>query len=107
MDKDVRNRIQKATQSARALLEREFAEQLGGVFDIRVDGTIATLPGSHLDAEQRVLRTKLVAAVEHRQSSVASRQPKTEDRRPATATPRAWLSSCARPPSRCSTASWP
>jgi uncharacterized repeat protein (TIGR01451 family) len=45
VDKDVRNRIQKATQSARALLEREYAEQLGGVFDIRVDGTIATAIG--------------------------------------------------------------
>src|SRR4029434_2727173 len=50
---------------ARALLEREFAEQLEGVFDIHLNGTIATEPGSHLDAEQRVLRTKLVAAIEH------------------------------------------
>ena len=65
MDKDTRNRIQRATQDARALLEREYGEQLEGVFDIRLDGTIAKEPGSHLDARQRVLRTKLVAAVEH------------------------------------------
>ena len=65
MDKDTRNQIQRATQDARALLEREYAEQLEGVFDIRLDGTIATAPGEHLDATHRVLRTKLVAAVEH------------------------------------------
>jgi hypothetical protein len=65
MDKEIRNRIQRATQAARALLEREYAEQLGGVFDIRADGTIAKNPGNHLDAEQRVLRNKLVAAVDH------------------------------------------
>ena len=39
MDKDTRNRIERATQSARALLERDFADQLAGVFDIRPDGT--------------------------------------------------------------------
>ncbi|MFO7695732.1 MAG: DNA methyltransferase [Anaerolineae bacterium] len=65
MDKETRNRIQRATQAARALLEREYAEQLDGVYDIRLDGTIVTEPGSHLDPEQCVLRKKLVAAVEH------------------------------------------
>jgi len=68
MDKETRNRIQKATQAARALLEQEFAEQLEGVFDIRQDGAITAEPGSHLDAAQRVVRAKLVAAVEHRHS---------------------------------------
>ena len=68
MDKDTRNRIQRATQAARALLEREYSEQLGGVFDIRVDGTTSAEPGSHLDAEQRVLRTKLVDAVDHQRA---------------------------------------
>ena len=29
VDKETRNRIQRATQAARALLEREYAEQLG------------------------------------------------------------------------------
>jgi hypothetical protein len=65
MDKETRNRIQRATQDARALLEREYAEQLEGTFDIRLDGTIAAEPGAHLDAEQCVVRDKLVAAAEH------------------------------------------
>lgn len=69
MDKDTRNRIERATQAARRLLEQDFADQLEGVFDIRLDGTLATEPGSHLDASQRVLRRKLVAAVEHNQAS--------------------------------------
>ena len=69
MDKDTRNRIQRATQAARALLEHEYAEQLEGVFDIRLNGTIAAEPGGHLDAAQRVLRTKLVTAVEHQRAS--------------------------------------
>ena len=69
MDKDTRSRIQRATQAARALLEHEYAEQLEGVFDIRLDGTIAAVPGEHLDAGQRVLRTKLVTAVEHQRAA--------------------------------------
>ena len=69
MDKDTRNRIQRATQAARGLLEHEYAEQLEGVFDIRLNGTIAAEPGGHLDAAQRVLRTKLVTAVEHQRAS--------------------------------------
>jgi hypothetical protein len=69
MDKDTRNRIERATQSARALLEQDFADQLAGVFDIRLDGTLAAEPGSHLDAAQRVLWVKLMAAVEHHRGS--------------------------------------
>ena len=69
MDRDTRNRIQRATQAARALLEHEYTEQLEGVFDIRVDGTIAAEPGEHLDAAQRVFRRKLVAAVEHQRAT--------------------------------------
>ncbi|MBK8011742.1 MAG: BREX-1 system adenine-specific DNA-methyltransferase PglX [Deltaproteobacteria bacterium] len=68
MDKDTRNRIQRATQAARDLLEHEYAEQLEGVFDIRLDGTVAAEPGEHLDAAQRVVRTKLVTAVEHQRA---------------------------------------
>ena len=74
MDKDTRNRIQRATQAARALLEREYSEQLGGVFDIRVDGTMPAEPGSHLDAEQRVLRAKLVDAVDHQRAGGLARK---------------------------------
>ena len=59
MDKETRNRIQRATHDARALLEREYAEQLEGTFDIRLDGTIAAEPGAHLDAEQCVMRDQI------------------------------------------------
>ena len=69
MDKETRNRIQRATQTARALLEHEYAEQLEGIFDIRLDGTIAAETGEHLDDAQRVLRTKLVTAVEHQRAT--------------------------------------
>jgi hypothetical protein len=65
MERETRNRIQRATQDARALLEREYAEQLAGTFDIRVDGAVADVPGAHLDARQRLVRGKLVTAVEH------------------------------------------
>jgi hypothetical protein len=41
MDKETRNRIERATQAARGLLEQDFADQLEGVFDIRLDGTLA------------------------------------------------------------------
>ncbi len=69
MDKPIRNRIQKATQEARRLLEQEYAEQLEGTYDILLDGTIAAEPGGHLDAGQRIVREKLVAAVEHHRAS--------------------------------------
>ncbi len=65
MDKEIRNRIQRATQDARRLLEEEYAEQLGGTFDILLDGRIGAESGEHLDDSQRVIRGKLVAAVEH------------------------------------------
>src|SRR5688500_7855951 len=65
MEKETRNAIQRSTQGARALLEREFGEQLEGVYDIRLDGTITTVPGAHLDDTQRLVREKLVAAVGH------------------------------------------
>jgi hypothetical protein len=65
MDKDTRNRIQRATQAARKLLEDDFEAQLAGVFDIRLDGSMSAEPDSHLDAAQRIVRAKLVAAVEH------------------------------------------
>lgn len=64
MDKDVRNRIQRATQKARALLEREFAEQLEGEYDIRKEGSITDEPGMHLDERGRRVREKLVAAID-------------------------------------------
>jgi hypothetical protein len=69
MDKDTRNRLQKATQAARGLLEQDFEDQLAGVFDIQPDGTIGDAPGDHLDAVQRVARRKLLASVAHLQAN--------------------------------------
>lgn len=74
MDRTSRNRIQRATQEARALLERDYAEQLEGTFDIRRDGTVANGPGPHLSAEQRLIRSKLVAAVTHLRSASLARE---------------------------------
>ncbi len=68
MDKDTRNKIQKATQAIRKLLEHDYAEQLEGTFDIRRDGTIAEAAGPHLDGDQRLVRAKLVAALRHREA---------------------------------------
>lgn len=72
MDKDTRTQIQRATQAARSLLEQEYAAQLEGTFDILPDGTIADAPGSHLDAEQQLIRQKLVAAIHHHRPHVAT-----------------------------------
>ena len=69
MDRETRSWIQRATHAAREVLEHEYAEQLEGVFDIQLNGTIATVPGDHLNSAQRVLRMKLVTAVEHRHTT--------------------------------------
>jgi len=71
MEKDTRNHIQRATQQARTLLEEDYGAQLEGIYDIRADGTIAPAPGAHLDAAQRVIRRKLVAAIGHHQPHFA------------------------------------
>ncbi len=67
MEKEVRARIQRATQEGRQLLEREFTEQLEGVYDIQMNGTVSTAAGFHLaeDAQAQRARIKLVAAVAH------------------------------------------
>jgi len=69
MDKETRNRIQRATQAARRLLEKECAAQLEGVFDVLPDGTIKPEPGAHLGDAERITRAKIVAAIEHRRAS--------------------------------------
>ena len=68
MDKETRNRIQRATQAARRLLEQECAAQLEGTFDILPDGTINPDPGAHLGDADRITRAKIVAAIEHRRA---------------------------------------
>jgi hypothetical protein len=73
MNKDVRNRIQRNTQSARALLEREFAEQLEGLYDIRTTGSIADQPSAHLDEHGRLAREKLLAAIDHHTPSASNK----------------------------------
>ncbi|MGV8073349.1 MAG: Eco57I restriction-modification methylase domain-containing protein [Syntrophobacteraceae bacterium] len=65
MDKPTRNLIQKATQDARHIIEQEYAEQLEGTYDILLDGSIISEPGAHLDAVQRLIREKIISAIEH------------------------------------------
>ncbi len=68
MEKETRSAIETATQKARRLLEADFQEQLDGVFDVRADGRVADEPGAHLDAGQRRVRRKIVAAIEHKRA---------------------------------------
>ncbi|MGV8080970.1 MAG: BREX-1 system adenine-specific DNA-methyltransferase PglX [Syntrophales bacterium] len=68
MDKDSRNALQRATQNARRLLEREFEEQLEGIYDILPDGTILSKPGAHLDERQCLVREKIVSIISHKQA---------------------------------------
>ncbi len=66
MDNATRKLIQEATQSACKLLEREYGEQLSGIYDILLDGSMAPEPGAHLDPSQRLIRRKLVGAINHK-----------------------------------------
>lgn len=65
MDKEQRNAIGFAAQQIRKLLEREYAEQLDGLFDVRPSGDVAAEAGAHLGAQQRVVRAKIVAALDY------------------------------------------
>ena len=69
MDKDIRNKIQRATQNARRLLEEEYQNQLEGTYDILLDGKVAEKPGQHLKDDEIVIREKLVAAIAHKKAS--------------------------------------
>jgi hypothetical protein len=69
MDKPTRAAIEKSTQRARKLLEGDFAEQLEGTYDILRSGQVAPSGGPHLTARQRLLRGKIVAAVEHKRAA--------------------------------------
>lgn len=66
MDKDTRNAIERATQKIRRILQEDFAEQLDGVFDVRLDGRVAEKGGRHLTGRQHLLRDRIVAAIEHK-----------------------------------------
>jgi hypothetical protein len=85
MDKDTRSAIERATQRARKLLEADFAEQLGGVYDILRSGEKAA--GAHLGARQRLLREKILASIEHKRAAGVRKDAKStkEDEDPAVA----------------------
>jgi hypothetical protein len=75
MEKEQRNRLQKATQDARKLLEEEFRSQLLQTYDIEVDKVRwAEEPGAHLLAEQRLIREKLIAWIEHKEAQINDRK---------------------------------
>lgn len=75
MEKEQRNRLQKATQVARKLLEEEFRSQLLQTYDIDVEKVRwAEEPGAHLQAEQRLIRDKLVAWIEHKGAQINDRK---------------------------------
>ncbi|MFM7202018.1 MAG: Eco57I restriction-modification methylase domain-containing protein [Myxococcota bacterium] len=69
MDKDTRNRIERATQKARKLLEEEFAAQLEGDFDIQQDGVVPEKAGKHLSPRQVFARERIVSAIAHKRES--------------------------------------
>jgi hypothetical protein len=79
MDQDTRNKLQRATQQVRRILEQEFAEQLEGTFDVLPDGKILPEPGMHLDARQRLTRQKLVEAIEHIKAGGKSSQEAVDE----------------------------
>jgi len=69
MDQPTRTRIEQATQKARKLLQEEFSKQLEGTFDILPSGDIPQTPGAHLTPVERLIRERLVAAVEHKRAA--------------------------------------
>lgn len=75
MEKEQRNRLQKATQDARKLLEEEFRSQLLQTYDIDVEKVRwAEEPGAHLQAEQRLIRDKLIAWIDHKEAQINDRK---------------------------------
>ncbi|MDR3485708.1 MAG: BREX-1 system adenine-specific DNA-methyltransferase PglX [Bradyrhizobium sp.] len=69
MDRETRNILERTTHQARSLLEKEYSGQLDAKFDILADGTIQPDAGQHLvEAEDRFLRARLVATIEHRRA---------------------------------------
>lgn len=75
MEKEQRNRLQKTTQDARKLLEEEFRSQLLQTYDIDVEKVRwAEEPGAHLQAEQRLIRDKLIAWIEHKEAQINDRK---------------------------------
>lgn len=69
MDKDTRNFIFNTTQAIRRLLEEEFARQLEGTFDVHDDGRVAEKPGPQLTPAERLVRQRIVEAIQHRRAA--------------------------------------
>ncbi len=69
MEKQLRTAIGNAAQTIRRALEEEYTEQLDGVYDIQRSGEIALEPGAHLSARQRVVRSKVVSAIEYHRTA--------------------------------------
>jgi hypothetical protein len=69
MDKAVRSTIERATQRARHVLEEDFAEQLDGIYDVRIDGRVGDEGGAHLTGREHFLRDKIVAAIENKRNA--------------------------------------
>lgn len=75
MEKEQRNKLQKATQDARRLLEEEFRSQLLQTYDIDVEKVRwEEEPGAHLQAEQRLIKEKLIAWIEHKEAQINDRK---------------------------------
>jgi len=75
MEKQQRSKLQTATQDARKLLEEEFRSQLLQTYDIDVEKVRwAEEPGAHLQAEQRLIREKLIAWIEHKEAQIHDRK---------------------------------
>jgi hypothetical protein len=68
VEKETRNAIERATQRARGILEKDFTEQLQGDYDVMQDGRVGERPGAHLTGAQRALRARIVAAIEHKRA---------------------------------------
>ena len=68
MDKETRNLIFNTTQAIRRLLEEEFSLQLEGTFDVHPDGQIAEKPGPQLTPAERLVRQRIVEAIQHRRA---------------------------------------
>jgi hypothetical protein len=68
MDPHTRGLLLDATQFCRTALEEEFSKQLEGTFDIFASGRIEEKGGSQLTPAERLIREKIVTAINHRQS---------------------------------------
>src|SRR4051812_41778779 len=62
------------------LLEKEFIDQLAGIYDIRRDEPIPESPGNHLrDGGQLLIRSRLVEAVRHKIAVGRNREQAVND----------------------------